>query len=75
MLVSFLRPENNAVFKSIFFLRDSPSYMWFQLKKILFLGYEHFLSVGWIKKCPFLKDIKLSAGELFVFLGTSWRKK
>ena len=46
MLVSFLRPENSAVFKSNFFPRDSPSYMWFQLKKILFLGYEHFLSVG-----------------------------
>ena len=53
MLVSFFETWKQCCVQIDFFLRDSLSYMWFQLKKILFLGYEHFLSVGWIKKCPF----------------------
>ena len=43
MLVSFLRPENSAVFKSIFF-PEILLVMCSSVEKILFLGYEHFLS-------------------------------
>ena len=71
MLVSFLRPENSAVLKSIFFFhRGSRGYMQSQLKNDAFLGYEQ---VGWIQKCPFLQYqfypswFKPSAGRFFFF--------
>ena len=43
MLVSFLRPENSAAFKSTFSQRFFYLYV-VSVEKTLFLGYEHFLS-------------------------------
>ena len=79
MLVSFLRPEKGAVLKSIFFPQR---FSWLYVVSVEKWSFFRLWASRLDLEMSFLPNISSThhglshlLGELFVFLGTSWRNE